>query len=183
MSGPEGEHLRLERWTVTSGSNVQSRGAVVLGLGELRWDGAAEGNGPVDALIRAVDQALGDVLEGHPRLVEYTVRAVAEGPDAEGLVTVRIEPPPPAGPAGPGRDAAAAVSARAEPTRFGGSSQSPNIIAASVEAYVEAVDQLLAATGALPARTAALTAVTPIARRGQLDEDGDGIDTTSWFER
>jgi hypothetical protein len=47
--------LHLVRWTVASGSNVQSRGAVVVSAGGHRWKAAAEGNGPIDALFRAVD--------------------------------------------------------------------------------------------------------------------------------
>src|SRR5215213_11629466 len=85
--------LHLARWTVTSGSNVNSRGAVVIAAGDHQWEASAEGNGAVDALFRAVDQALGGVLTGHPRLLAYDVHAVAEGPDAEGRVTVSIAPP------------------------------------------------------------------------------------------
>ncbi|HEY6056391.1 MAG TPA: alpha-isopropylmalate synthase regulatory domain-containing protein, partial [Candidatus Limnocylindrales bacterium] len=87
------DQLRLVRWTVASGSNAQSRGAVVISSGDHQWDGSAEGNGPVDALYRAVDRALGEVLTGHPRLIAYDVHAVAEGPDSQGVVSVRIAPP------------------------------------------------------------------------------------------
>ena len=48
--------LHLARWTVSSGSQVQSRGAVVIASGDHQWEGSAEGNGPVDALLRAVDE-------------------------------------------------------------------------------------------------------------------------------
>ncbi len=89
--------LHLARWTVTSGSNVNSRGAVVIASGEHQWEASAEGNGAVDALFRAVDRALAGVLTGHPRLLAYDVHAVAEGPDAEGRVTVTIAPPSAAG--------------------------------------------------------------------------------------
>src|SRR5947199_1273906 len=85
--------LHLARWTVTSGSNVNSRGAVVIASGDHQWEASAEGNGAVDALYRAVDRALADVLSGHPRLLAYDVHAIAEGPDSEGVVTVAIAPP------------------------------------------------------------------------------------------
>src|SRR5262249_39069082 len=49
--------LHLSRWTVTSGSNVQSRGAVVIEAGDHSWQATATGNGAVDALYRAVDDA------------------------------------------------------------------------------------------------------------------------------
>ena len=85
--------LHLQRWTINSGSNVQSRGAVVIASGEHQWEARAEGNGPVDALYRAVDRALEDVLAGPPRLLSYDVHAVSEGPESEGVVTVTIAPP------------------------------------------------------------------------------------------
>ena len=67
--------LHLTRWTVTSGSQVQSRGAVVLSSGDHQWQASAEGNGAVDALFRAVDRALSGVLAGHPRLLAYDVHS------------------------------------------------------------------------------------------------------------
>ena len=89
--------LHLARWTVTSGSNVNSRGAVVIASGDHQWEASAEGNGAVDALFRAVDKAIAGVLTGHPELIDYDVHAVAEAPDAEGRVTVTIAPPSAAG--------------------------------------------------------------------------------------
>ncbi|MDP8905007.1 MAG: hypothetical protein M3N29_06795 [Chloroflexota bacterium] len=125
------EHLRLVRWTCSMGSNVQSRSSVVIESGEHRWQAAGKGTGPVDALFRAVDTALEDVLHGHPRLLSYDVHAVAEGPDAEGRVTARIAPPS----AAPGQRSSGTYEAVA---------QSRNIVAASVEAYIEAIEQMLA---------------------------------------
>ena len=55
--------LHLARWTVTSGSNAQSRGAVVIAAGDHEWRASAEGNGAIDALYRAVDKALAGVLD------------------------------------------------------------------------------------------------------------------------
>ena len=100
----EDDTLHLTRWTVTSGSNANSRGAVVISAGDHQWQASAEGNGAVDALFRAVDRALAGVLTGHPRLLSYDVHAVAEGPDAAGKVTVAIAPPSDAsGPRSSGR--------------------------------------------------------------------------------
>ena len=44
------------------------------------------GNGPVDALFGAVDAAVEPVLGWHPRLVDYEIRAVSGGEDAQGQV-------------------------------------------------------------------------------------------------
>ena len=123
--------LHLERWTINSGSNVQSRGAVVIASGDHQWEAKAEGNGPIDALFRAVDEALHGVLTGHPRLIGFDVRAATEGTDSVGIVSVAIAPP------------AAAAGARSV-GRYVGEGRAANILAASVEAYIAAVNALLA---------------------------------------
>lgn len=169
--------LHLARWTVTSGSQVQSRGAVVIASGDHQWQASAEGNGAIDALFRAVDKALADVLSGHPRLVAFEVRAVAEGPGAEGVVSVRIAPP------------AGAEGERAS-GEYAAESRSTNIIAASVTAYIEAINALLAEehwAGATDAAGNAKRAAEQervarrAGRRAEMDEDAAHHDTTSWF--
>ena len=76
QTGDGTDSLHLARWTVTSGSNANSRGAVVIASGDHQWEASAEGNGAIDALFRAVDSALANVLTGHPRLHGYAVRAL-----------------------------------------------------------------------------------------------------------
>jgi 2-isopropylmalate synthase len=161
--------LHLARWTVTSGSNVQSRGAVVIEAGDHHWRASAEGNGAVDALFKAVDAALADVLDGHPRLVGYDVHALAENSEAEGLVIVAVQPP------------AGAEGARAEGL-YNGRARSTNIIAASIEAYIEALNAMLGeAQWAGAAESAGAGRRRPAedhGRRGKLDKDAD--DTLPW---
>lgn len=174
-SGPANEQaVRLVRWTCTSGSNIRSRGAVVVESGDHRWQASAEGNGPVDALYRAVDSALHDVLTGHPRLLAYDVHAVSEGPDAEGRVTVELAPP------------AAAEGERAHGA-YAGASQGANIIAASVEAYVEAINALLSQEHWAGATESAgnwrAARQDDVARTAEFDRDAGRHDTTRWFER
>lgn len=169
------DRIRLDRWTVTSGSNVVSRAAVVLHAGSHDWQASAEGTGAVDALFRAVDTALADVLGGSPLLLEYDVHALAEGPDAEGGVTVRIAPP------------VAAVGTRAD-GRFTGEVASVNTIAASVEAYVAALNAMLGSeawTGAAKAAGDALgdardAETEPIST--EFDAEAD-VDAMEWFNR
>ncbi len=174
-AGDPADTLHLARWTVTSGSNANSRGAVVISAGDHQWRASAEGNGAIDALFRAVDGALKDVLAGHPRLVGYTVLALGDAPDAEGKVTVVIAPPSDvAGPRGTGR--------------YTGEITSTNIIAASIEAYIDAINELLAeehwqgATETAGNRKGArVSEPTAKAQRAELDEDAGKIDTTDWF--
>ena len=176
MSDPgRPDPLRLARWTVTTGSNVNSRAAVVLAAGGLDWQASAEGNGVVDALIRAVNAALADVLGGDPLVLAYDVHALAEGPGAEGRVTIRIAPP------------SGATGERAS-GRFSGEVKSTNIVAASVEAYVEALNALLGEASWAGATAAAGARRGPTARtdRGtttaEFDDDAQP-DTTAWFNR
>jgi len=155
--------LHLTRWTVTSGSNVQSRGAVVIEAGKHHWRASAEGNGAIDALYKAVDAALADVLDGHPLLVGFDVHALAENSEAEGLAIVAVKPP------------AGAEGARASGL-YNGKARSTNIIAASIEAYIEALNAMLAeAQWAGAAETAGTgrraTTPEPHGRRGELDPD------------
>ena len=161
--------LHLARWTVSSGSNVQSRGAVVIEAGDHHWRASAEGNGAVDALFKAVDAALAVVLDGHPRLVGYDVHALAENSEAEGLVIVAIQPP-----AGAEGDRANGL--------YNGRARSTNIIAASIEAYVEALNSMLAeahwAGAAESAGKGRRRAAEAHGRRGELDKDAD--DSLPW---
>ena len=167
--------LRLLRWTVTAGSNVNSRAAVVLRAAHHDWQASAEGNGAVDALLRAVNLALEDVLGGAPLLLAYDVHALAEGPDAEGRVTVRIAPP------------LSAPGGRAD-GRYTGEVASTNTIAASVEAYVAALNAMFEAGAWVGA---AEDAVEGLGARSDTDPGeaeseyihGRTIDTTAWFNR
>jgi len=169
--------IHLTRWAIQSGSNVRNRGTVLISSGDHQWDATAEGNGPVDALYRAVDTALAGVLAGHPRLVAYDIHAVTEGPASEGVVTVAIEPP------------SAATGARAS-GRYTGTATSTNIIAASIEAYLQAINALLAeeqwagaAEQAGNRRRAKAAAAAGSQKRAEFDEDEAHHDTTAWFER
>jgi hypothetical protein len=173
--------LKLARWTVQSGSNARSRGAVIIDAGDHHWRASAEGNGAIDALYRAVDQALSEILDGPPRLLAYDIHALGEGTDTIGAVTVRIAPPDVEGKRGTGEYTAEA--------------RGTNIIAASIEAYIVALNALLgeehwegapeaaAATGKRARAKAPVTAGAARERRAELDEGSGEIDTTDWFNR
>lgn len=173
---PHEATLELARWTVTSGSNARSRGAVVMTAGEHEWRASAEGNGAIDALYRAVDKALRGVLAGQPQLLAYDIHALGEGTDTVGSVSVRIAPPDVTGERGTGE--------------YQGEARGSNIIAASIEAYILALNEMLAAapwSGAIDAATsrrrAPLSAGKARAQRADIDEDEAQHDTVAWFER
>jgi len=167
--------LQLARWTVTSGSNVRSRGAVVITAGDHEWRASAQGHGAIEALYRAVDEALHGVLSGHPRLLAYDIHALGQGTDTIGAVSVRIAPPDIAGERGTGE--------------YQGEARGPNVIAASIEAYVLALNEMLAeAQWSGATEVASSRRRTPVsagkAREQRADIDGDEgqPDTVSWFE-
>jgi LeuA allosteric (dimerisation) domain len=166
--------LHLARWSCSTGSNTQSRGVVVITAGDHRWQATADGNGPIAALFRAVDSAVQDVLQGHPRLLAFNVHALSEGADAEARVTIELGPP------------SGAEGARSEGT-YAGCAESSNIIAASVESYVDAINHLLAedhwagATEEAGNRREVLDDTAPAT---EIDRTAAGqLDNTSWFER
>jgi hypothetical protein len=168
--------LELSRWTASSGSNARSRGAVVIASGDHVWRAAAEGNGAIDALYRAVDEALAGVLTGHPRLLAYDIHALGEGTDTIGAVSVRIAPPDVGGQRGSGE--------------YVGEARGPNIIAASIEAYIAALNLMLAEahwSGATEAagnsRGVAVSAGKAREQRADMDEAEASHDTTAWFEQ
>jgi LeuA allosteric (dimerisation) domain len=122
--------LNIERWSATSGSERGSRASLVLHGGGHRWRAHADGNGAVDALMRAVDVALAPLLGEGVALATYDVHASGPGHEASASVSLSIRSRADAdGPLYPGRFV------------------SENVLEASVGAYVDAVNALLADTG------------------------------------
>src|SRR3990170_3708869 len=82
--------LSLERWSATSGSERPSRANLVLQGGGHRWRANADGNGAVDALMRAVDRALAPLLGDGVVLVAYDVHAAGVGHEAKASINVGV---------------------------------------------------------------------------------------------
>ena len=120
----------LDDWSVTSGRKGRAHGSAVVTIDAEQREGAATGNGPVNALYRAVDEAIRPVLGWEPTLVEYEIKAVTEGEDAQGRVFVRCRRSSDEG---------------QNPMIVSGHGLSTNIIEASLVAYVVAVNKLRAA--------------------------------------
>jgi 2-isopropylmalate synthase len=124
--------VRLLGWNVTSSHGGKATGMVSLEVGDEEQAKAAIGNGPVDALFEAVDAAVQPVFGWHPKLEAYEIKAVSGGEDAQGRVLVRCRRSTDDGPG------ALVVS---------GHGLSTNIIEASIEAYLVAVNKLHGAGG------------------------------------
>ena len=116
---PHTDPYRLEQVHVSTGTERQPRAEVLvfhLPSGTMRRE-AADGDGPVAAIYKAIDQATGS----HHDLISYAIQSVGEGADAMGEVTVLI------GDAG---------------NSFRGISRSTDVLLASAESYIKALNQL-----------------------------------------
>ncbi|HEX3265387.1 MAG TPA: 2-isopropylmalate synthase [Candidatus Limnocylindrales bacterium] len=131
--------VRLQGWNVTSSHGGKATGMVALEVADQEHAKAAIGNGPVDALFEAVDVAVQDAFGWHPVLETYEIKAVSGGEDAQGRVLVRCRRSSDDGPG-------ALIVA--------GHGLSTNIIEASIEAYLVAVNKLHGATSGGPASPA-----------------------------
>ena len=105
----------LVAFNVMTGSSTLPLGSVELRKAGTALVQSSHGSGPVDALCRAVDKAVG--LK--PRLLMYSVDSLTEGKDARAVVTVSL-----------------GYLSR----RFHGHSSSTDLIEASLRAYLDAVN-------------------------------------------
>jgi 2-isopropylmalate synthase len=119
--------VSIDGWSVTSSHGGNATGTVSLTVSGEERTAETTGNGPVNALYGAVDQAIEPVLGWQPVLTEYEIKAVSAGEDAQGQVLVRCRRSTDEGPG------ALIVS---------GHGLSTNIIEASLEAYLVAINKL-----------------------------------------
>ena len=117
---PSPDVYSLESLQVISGTTTIPTATVVLRKGEERIKDAASGNGPVEAVYEALERITG--LKG--RLSSYRIKAVTEGKDALGEVSVRVKFP------GIERD-------------ISGRGIAVDIIEASAKAYLNALNKAL----------------------------------------
>ena len=119
--------IELLGWSISSSSGGHSVGSISLVVAGEAKAGEATGNGPVNALFKATDEAVRPVLGWVPVLSEYEIKAVSGGEDAQGQVLVRCRRSTDEGPG------ALVVT---------GHGLSTNIIEASLEAYLVAANKL-----------------------------------------
>jgi 2-isopropylmalate synthase len=102
---------------------------------------ASVGTGPVDAAYKAIDE----IVQAPNSLQEFSIRAITEGIDAIGEVTVRLE-------SREGGDSKQtfAQNGRTRQRTYGGHGADTDIIVASAKAYLSALNKLLVATGRAP---------------------------------
>jgi 2-isopropylmalate synthase len=113
----QGDAYHLMKWKVHIASGEPATATVVLAHNDRQLVGEAEGNGPVEAILRAVDAATGIDAE----LEYFNVEAVGPQKDAQGTVHLRI---------------------RHGDNLYTGQGLAPDIVEASARAYVAALSRL-----------------------------------------
>ena len=121
--------VRLEHWAVASRQGESSSGNVSLFFEGNTYRAFAGGNGPINALLSAVDNALEKIIGGRPALLDYGVRSIGTGEDAQGEATVKVS---------------LRTAAADPPPTYTGHGLSTNVVEASLRAYLAAINKLLA---------------------------------------
>lgn len=109
---------KLEYFHIISGSSTIPSATVRIKKGNDIYEDASRGDGPVDAIYKAIDRITGLT----PVLKEYKITAVTSGQDAQGEVNVTIE---------------------IENHKIPGKGVSTDIIEASAKAYLDAINRYL----------------------------------------
>jgi len=112
------ELVRLIDWRAASGSDGACEAAVMLEINGIEREATGRGNGQVDALDSAVDA----MIDIQPKLEHLHVEAVTSSADAQGSVLTRV---------------------RVGDRVYTGHAVSTDIIAASLDAYIQSINRAL----------------------------------------
>jgi 2-isopropylmalate synthase len=114
----ESQRIKLEYLQVTSGVGIQSVASLGLNIAGEKFEAAASGNGPVDAAIKALKQ----IIRRQMTIQEFLIQAINKGSDDVGKVHMQVEH---------------------NGVNYYGFSANTDIIAASVEAYIDAINKFV----------------------------------------
>jgi 2-isopropylmalate synthase len=126
---PVPQLVRLEHWAAASRQGESSSGNVSVFFAGNTYRAFAGGNGPVDAVLSAVDNALEKIIGSRPTLLDYQLRSVGAGEDAQGEATIKLGLPD---------------GEQVPPPTYTGHGLSTNVVEASLRAYLAAINKLLA---------------------------------------
>ena len=115
-SRAESAHIKLDYLQVTSGVGVKPVASIGLIIGNEKFEAAASGNGPVDAAIKALKQ----IIKRHMVLKEFTIQAISKGSDDVGKVHMQVE---------------------YDDQIYYGFGANTDIVAASIEAYIDCINK------------------------------------------
>ena len=110
--------IKLEYLQVTSGVGLTPVASVCLNIAGEKFEAASAGNGPVDAAIKAVKQ----IIHRTMTIQEFLIQAINKGSDDVGKVHMQVE---------------------YEGVNYYGFSANTDIIAASVEAFIDAINKFV----------------------------------------
>ncbi|MCL1938081.1 MAG: 2-isopropylmalate synthase [Candidatus Azobacteroides sp.] len=110
------QRIQLEYLQVTSGAGVRAVASIGLNIAGEKFEAAASGNGPVDAAIRALKK----IITRQMTIQEFLIQALNKGSDDVGKVHLQVEH---------------------NGVNYYGFSANTDIIAASVEAYIDAINK------------------------------------------
>jgi 2-isopropylmalate synthase len=127
---PAHEHYKLAALKVTSETGTVPHARVMMSVGDAEVVSETAGDGPVDAVFKAIERMAGSNLQ----LLLYSVNAITGGTDAQGEVTVRLE---------------------REGRIVNGTGADTDIIVASAKAYINALNRLHAGVERLNPQMAA----------------------------
>jgi 2-isopropylmalate synthase len=112
-----GKLYMLESYKVTTGNGEVPEARVRLRREEVIMEATSQGDGPIDAIFKAIDKVVG----AYHKLEDFQVKAVTETKEAMGVATVRVS---------------------REDFRALGRGSSTDILKASAKAYVQAINRL-----------------------------------------
>ena len=118
MERKENQRIKIDYLQVTSGVGVKSVASVGLLIAGEKFEAASSGNGPVDAAIKAMKQ----IIRRNMTLQEFTIQAISRGSDDVGKVHMQVEH---------------------NGSVYYGFGANTDIIAASLEAYVDAINKFV----------------------------------------
>ena len=110
--------IKLDYLQVTSGVGVRSVASVGLSIAGEKFEACATGNGPVDAAITAIKQ----IIHRHMVVQEFLIQAITRGSNDVGKVHMTVE---------------------YEGNHYYGFSANTDIIAASTEAFIDAINKFV----------------------------------------
>jgi len=110
------QRIKLEYLQVTSGVGVLSVASVCLNIAGEKFEAAASGNGPVDAGIKAVKK----IILRQMIIQEFLIQAISKGSDDMGKVHMQVA---------------------YEGNMYYGFAANTDIIAASIEAFIDAINK------------------------------------------
>ncbi|MGM0397333.1 MAG: alpha-isopropylmalate synthase regulatory domain-containing protein, partial [Bacillota bacterium] len=112
------DYYKLERFVVNSGNTITTTASVVVETPEGRKEGISFAQGPVDAAFKAIEQC----IDREITLEDYSLQSITEGTDALGYAVVKL---------------------RYGDMHFIGRDASINIVEASINAYINAINKLM----------------------------------------